>query len=546
MRRIISFRPQAQRRLLVWSAAAAGFVYALSLLIGWPGAQAQSLQQMPLRYVVETKETATFYLGKEGKINLALLDQNGYRVKAPRAFRTTITATTFDGLDQAKSLLASRSIKQQAQLKKQAAAINIVSATRRLVLGQGQQAAQIVINHEQGEDDKNAYIVSYQPGRVQVFVESDGVATGQAVIIVLDPRRALSKPVQQARPGPPEAGLMPIFWQNPRPARYRLELTPATLIAQIEKGEQVGKLYVALRSAVGDDYPQAPEDLQIILQVDDGNARFEPNVIKIPRTQAISPEAAVLRTRPGGRIIVSAYAVSANVINYQPARQKKYTFVPGVRTTDLTIRQQRNSAFANGLDEIELRVEALQDGRVIAPEDEGMDERLITFTLSGDTQGVRFENGKSELRIPKGQTSGTIKLFSSRPAGDFKVVGETLNGLRETIVSEEMAAPLSFSFPWLQLLFAIAGGSVMPLLRRQNRLKIMQGLVLGAVFFGLALFGAIVSNPQTVGAVSIVVTKLPTENFFASFILGFLGSLLLGINFTRRPKAGAKRKAAAA
>src|SRR5437868_9383883 len=167
MRRIMSFRSQAPRRLLVWSAAAAGFVYALSLLMGWPGAQAQSLQRMPLRYVVETKETATFYLGKEGKINLALLDQNGYRVKAPRAFRMTITATTFDSLDQAKRLLASRSIKQQAQLNKQAASPNMVSATRRLVLGQGQQAAQIVINHGQGEDDKNAYIVSYQPGRVQ-------------------------------------------------------------------------------------------------------------------------------------------------------------------------------------------------------------------------------------------------------------------------------------------------------------------------------------------------------------------------------------------
>jgi len=86
----------------------------------------------------------------------------------------------------------------------------------------------------------------------------------------------------------------------------------------------------------------------------------------------------------------------------------------------------------------------------------------------------------------------------------------------------------------------------LPPIRVMRLEALIQGLVLGAVFFGLALFGAIVSNPQTVGAVSIVVTKLPTENFFASFILGFLGSLLLGINFSRRPKAGAKRKAAAA
>ncbi len=143
---------------------------------------------------------------------------------------------------------------------------------------------------------------------------------------------------------------------------------------------------------------------------------------------------------------------------------------------------------------------------------------------------MKFENGKSEITIPKGQQTGTIKLFSVRSVSDLEVVAESWNGLRNRINSQA-PVPILFTFPWLPMLCALAGGLVFPLLARQDLRSRVQGLVVGAIFFGLALFGAVLSDPQSIGPVKVALTKLPTENAFASFILGFLGSLLLGVIF---------------
>ncbi len=146
-------------------------------------------------------------------------------------------------------------------------------------------------------------------------------------------------------------------------------------------------------------------------------------------------------------------------------------------------------------------------------------------------RGVKFENGKGEISIPKGQTSGTIKLFSARSVSNLKVVAKSWNGLRGEIQSPE-AVPILFVFPWLPMICALIGGVTFPLLTRRDRWGLAQDLVIGFVFFGLALFGAIFSAPQKLGTVSVTLTKLPTENAFASFILGFVGSVLMGAIFS--------------
>ena len=164
-------------------------------------------------------------------------------------------------------------------------------------------------------------------------------------------------------------------------------------------------------------------------------------------------------------------------------------------------------------------------------------ERKIFFHFIGDSQGVKFENGKGEVTIPKGSTEGTIKLFTGRSVSNLKVMAESWNGLRDKITSAAEGVRITFYFPWIQLLCALVGGLVFPLLGKQDRRGLAKGVVIGGVFFGLALFGAILSIPQRLGPVSVAVVKLPTENFFASFILGFLGSTLLGVIFIRVKRA---------
>jgi hypothetical protein len=58
--------------------------------------------------------------------------------------------------------------------------------------------------------------------------------------------------------------------------------------------------------------------------------------------------------------------------------------------------------------------------------------------------------------------------------------------------------------------------------------KLVQGLALGGLFFALALFGAISSNPTAVESVSVTITKIPTEQPLGALAIGFMGSALWG------------------
>jgi hypothetical protein len=487
--------------------------------------RAQEKQLVPARFRVETRETATLYVGKKGKFNIVLLDQYGNRMDAPNDLRTTITVTTLDTLDQAKESLAS---KRTAQRTSQQA---LVSRSRGVTLARGQQVARITTIHRKGEEDESIDLLSYQPGRLHIYVESQNIATGETVVAVLEPRRTKQSPGIKFSSALTGGMIVPISFQDGQAELFKLDLQPAKPEEQPSQGGRIRVFKVELHSATGNQYEEAPQDISVILRVEDGYAKFVPDTLIIHRGESVSREETELRTRPGGLIKVSANTTSRiNNTRVIPV-SRSYEFSPGIRSSILSISKERESAYANGLDAVGLRVEALQDGRAIAPEEEGMEERKIFFRFIGDSQGVKFENGKGEVSMPKGQQTATIKLFSTRSVSDLKVVAESWNGLRDKINSGNDGVPIRFSFPWFQLLCAMVGGVMFPLLLRRDRMKLAQGLVVGLIFFGLALFGAVLSDPQKIGAISIALTKLPTENALASFILGFLGSFLLGVIF---------------
>ncbi len=499
---------------------------ALFILMCLQTVHAQSTQLVPARYRIETRETATLSVGKKGKFNIVLLDQYGRRLDSHGDLRATITVTTLDTLDQAKQWLASRRTGQK--IAPQAS----ISRARSVTLARGQPVSQVTIIHRRGEQDESIDLLSNQPGRLHIYVESPNVATAETLVVVLEP-----KPIKQ-KPPPPRfssqltpAIIMPISFQPGQAEQFKLDIVPAERpIITTSQGERIGTFKVVLMSATDNEPVTAPQEMLVILRVEEGYAKFVPDTLIIHRGEAVTRDQTELRTRPGGIIKVNATTSRINNTRIIPV-SRPYEFEPGIRSTRLSLQRQRESAFANGLDEIELRVEALQDGRAITPEEEGMEERKIFFRFIGDSQGVKFENGKGEVSIPKGQQTGTIKLFSARPVSDLKVVADSWNGLRDNINSGKDGLPIRFSFPWFQLLCAIIGGVTFPLLRTRDRMKLAQGLVVGGIFFGLALFGAILSGPQKLGAISIALTKLPTENALASFILGFLGSLFLGVVF---------------
>src|SRR5882762_2566992 len=98
--------------------------------------RARGAQLAPARFRLETRETATLYVGKKAKFNIVLLDQYGNRLDAPGELRTTITVTDLDTLDQANEWLASRKTKQQGSQQ-------AVSRSRGVTLARGQHVARI-------------------------------------------------------------------------------------------------------------------------------------------------------------------------------------------------------------------------------------------------------------------------------------------------------------------------------------------------------------------------------------------------------------------
>src|SRR5437870_6821840 len=133
---------------------------ALFLLICLHIVHAQKAQRVPTTYRVETRETATLYVGKKGKFNIVLLDQYGNRLDSPGDLRTTITVTTLDTLDQANEWLASRRNARNAQKSKQA----FISRSRSVTFARGQQVSQTTIIHRRGEEDESIDLLSNQPG----------------------------------------------------------------------------------------------------------------------------------------------------------------------------------------------------------------------------------------------------------------------------------------------------------------------------------------------------------------------------------------------
>ena len=486
------------------------------------GEAQEVFQKNFFRYRVETDQTATFYVGKQGSFKIVLFDQYGKRHAAPEDLKTTITVTTLGTPDEARKWIDSQTTKPRPSL--------IKSRARTITLDAGQKAAQLTISHQRGAEEVSVSLLSRQAGVLYIFVESSGITSGDTTVAVVKPRSTfLPRAARPFASVSPAVRMMPIAFQEPAD-QFKLDLQPVKPLIQPAQGCQVGYLKVLLRSG-DDELVQAPQDVTVVLQVEDGEAWFEPDTLIIPKGDVISPQQAALKTRPGGVITVSASTNRINNISVAPVTKKRIQFNAVPHSTALSLQKQRDTAYANGLDELELRVEALQEGRAIPPEDEGMAERKIYFRFIGDSQGVKFENGKGELTIPKGQQTGVIKLFSNRSVSDLKVVAESLNGLQSKISSGDDGVPIGFSFPWFPMLCALSGGLVFPLLRRDLWLGLARGAVAGGILFGLALFGAVLSDPQKIGTISVAVTKLPTENALASFILGFLGSILLGVIF---------------
>jgi len=358
-----------------------------------------------------------------------------------------------------------------------------------------------------------------------------------------------------AQPNPeytePFAGafLVPARWQDQNNNRELwLQIFPTEAPFYSEAGVHYSEFEIALKPEPDaiDDFLPAPTDITVELNVRSGNAAFEPSELTIKKGAARTAGKARLTCAPGGPVKFTASAVRVDGIGINKDT-KELNFPPGIRATRLKLTSHPDSACANGLDPIIITVETLQqyDDReeVRTPEDEGFKAgRPVSFRIEGDARGTSFvsENGTPEITIRKDSGSGSIRLLGRRAASRLKVIATSINGQRESITNSTELI-VSFSFPWFAFASALFGGMLFPLLQRKDiaslrekaeLVKLFRGLALGGLFFALALFGAVSTNPQTIESVSVTLARIPTEHPLGALAIGFLGSALWGGLFT--------------
>jgi len=454
-----------------------------------------------LRFVV-TAKPGTVQVGRPSQIDLEMYAPNGAKVPAKADTLVTLTLTTLPTLDAARKEGGASSPAKPVSLEKQ-----------QFTLPAGVSVRRITGIFPRGEGDVEFTVIAASPGRVRVFAESVGIEPGSALFAVSDRVYVLPK----ARP--PRGDIQWVSLREQDTTRVRLVIENSGADVFRRDGALIQKFLVGLETEAGG--LAAPEsDLAVSLQVDKG--RFEPRSITIPANESFSRDQAELRSSLGGPVEIRA---RSRVPEIAEARLK-YTFEPGLRTTNLVLKPGALSALANGLDEIPITVQAVyqrpgERPLYVPAEQEEMKERVVIFEIKAGK--ARFVEGRDRITIPKNESSGTVLIVGVSPSESVVIAARSSNGLAEEVTGETPA--VAFYLPWWQLLCAAIGGLLLPAINRKPPTTIALGGLGGVILYLFIFFGAVATGLFNIGPWAVKVTKLPSENVLAAGVLGLIGYL---------------------
>lgn len=466
------------------------------------------------RFVL-SRDRGTIAPGARAEIAIGLQSQSGEQIPAPADLATTITVTSLGSLALAKAEVKAQSATTGTRsLDKQALTLSAKSTTAQLrgLFPRGAHGIEVEVTVEQA-------------GLIRIFVEADGVISGSTVVVV-------GRPQPGALPDGDEGPQLMLASFQPQPGgRFRLKIADTGDFPLRVNREFVQRFWVTLEWANG-RLATLSKNLEVQLVLTKGRGSFANRLVRIPAGESIAEQPAELRTRQGGVVALIARTASESVAD---SDQFPYTFDVPPHATKLEISRSTQSALANGLDPIKLTIRAVNQQpdvtRVMTAGQEEMTEgRLVTFRFENGT--CFFPDKVTQLKIPPADRLAEISLYCARPAGALRVVAEAENGLDQTITGDTTVA---FQLPWMQLLLAVLGAMVFPMIYKQDRTRLLVGAVVGLVIYSAFFFGAVATGEFGLGAVLITATKLPTENVLASFVLGILAYLAVGKMLPDKP-----------
>ena len=452
---------------------------------------------------------------KDVTITITLLDYHKKETAPPNDFSLTVTATMLGGLGETRSLGGLARLYQPQQ--------NRSLEGQTLALTRGGTAKLT------GIFPKNANRVTLRfrsdlTGVIRVFVEGAGLNAGFAPVSVAQQSQEAwpsSKPAWSLLPAfftTQPVMRTPALWQPCAPRQARLEIK---LVDETARGD-FNQFFVVLVDSAGKSV-NATCDIPISLGIPDELRK----TVSLTQTQdtirAGSYFSSIVeieskcneQVRLSARTQADGVSSSSKVIPFKPQR----------RATSLKLSPSPRQEVANGLAPIYLTVTALDScGSAISMKDEGKEEvRPVIFDFP---HSLRFDGGQPALPIPADKSSGTIKIYSSRPVSEMPVVARSSNVLGEWIESGGEGAKVSFTFPFLELICAMLGGCLLPLIalwKKRNWTELVKGAVTGAVTYGAAMFGAIATGTAAWGALVVKMTSFPADSAFGAGIVGLFG-----------------------
>jgi hypothetical protein len=531
----------------------------IAVLAGFVSTWAQVLSTRPkLPRLVITPSSATVTAGKAMSFKITMFDAVGRPAPANSDLSVELTLTTLRSLDAVKKQI-SETLKNQVGTQ---AGQSKTLDQRSIGLASGQTLNRLEVLFAKGQSDVTVKALIKQTGQIRLFAESSRFSPGEAVLIVVSPATNSSKYGWSGGPSindyqgwasansSPVAQLSSVYssnlgielqplWQTAalrepvsppvQAGSFALELNGPGIEARIDKGAWIADFYVALKSGTKAEYLPAPEEIKIILKVLNGAAWFDPMTVSVRAGQAIS-ETFFLRSRVGGKTELAATPIQTGSLKIR-ADRISYPLQPGTRAEYLKLNPIGGPALANNLDPVTIEVRAMQKGAdgqeyVVTADEESLSERLVSFRIEGGF-GARFEHGNNQVRIPKGQDSGQIKIFSNLPAGALRVSAVSTNGLQNEIHGEPTT--VSFQLPAWPFVSAIVGGLVwgvgIRLLRKTRWVpSLFRGGVGGFLFYVIVFFGALLVSYAELTGVPLDIARLPSASWLAAIVIGLVGA----------------------
>lgn len=288
----------------------------------------------------------------------------------------------------------------------------------------------------------------------------------------------------------------------------------------------------------------APADIKVKLEVASGDAHCDPSFLMIKKGEGSSTTNTILKAKPGWHGEITALVANPNEAYIESAVLKRNVVITA---KGIELSASWNWAPVGSPIYLEARLFTEENGSKVYATPGQLGAEAIIVYLSTNNGQVVFEGELPQIVISKYQYVGVKKISSFAQVNDLRIKAYAFSPSGEKLDTELCC--VSLGFPWLLLGLAILGGVTLPIiriflgcitpsvLRKENLGQWLQrttigGLLAIALYISLSL-GTVIVGKISFWGVTIDMTRLPSNNPLAAWLIGLISSLPVNLDLLK-------------